>query len=410
MTVMRLRQASILLFTMSILSFFYASPAFSAAFQIYELGTPLVGRADVGQSVVTEDASSAYFNPAAMVVLPQSQFMLGSQLLLPYTNFAQNPHTTISGDNGGNAASLAPGLDFYYVYHYSKRLSLGLSFTSPYGGSLTYNDGWVGRYIVQTMQLYTLNLNPAIAYQVNDWFSVGAGVSIEYANLQETSALPLPVPPDGQVNVKLDNFSPGFNVGVLFLPTANTKIGLAYRSQITHHLRGRLTFLRLSATPNASTKMIMPHNLILSISQRLHPQWLVLAELGVANWASMQNTILQVDGYSAVTPRNWNNTYRIGLASQYQCLPTLLLQAGASFDSSPASSTYRLPDLPMDRQIRLGAGLIYALQKAVQLGLSYEYLNFGNANINNTSSNGTLRGSYSRNYANAVQISLNVEA
>ena len=33
------------------------------------------------------------------------------------------------------------------------------------------------------MVFYTLNLNPAIAYQVNNWLSIGGGIAIEYANL-----------------------------------------------------------------------------------------------------------------------------------------------------------------------------------------------------------------------------------
>ena len=89
--------------------------------------------------------------------------------------------------------------------------------------------------------------------------------------------------------------------------------------------------------------------------------------------------------------------------------PAFLVEAGASYDSSPTSSTHRLPDLPMDRQIRLGTGISYAATSAVKLGFSYEYINFGSANINNISSNGVLAGSYTHNYANVLQASINVD-
>ncbi len=403
-------------FRLSLLTTFITTTVFShaalaAAFQLYELGTPIIGTAGVGQAAVAEDASTAYFNPAGMALLKTSNVMVGSQLLLSYANFSRNTSaTTILGNNGGNAAGLTPGVDLYYAYSYSPNLKFGISLTSPYGGMLNYNDGWVGRFVVQGVTFYTLNLNPSIAYRINDKVSIGGGLSLEYMNLQETVALPIPITPlvDGQAKVNLDSWAPGFNLGVMFTPRESTKIGIAYRSKITHDLHGSTTFLRITSTPNTSSQMVMPQNIIMSLAQDIK-QFTLLGEVGWANWATMRDTTLTVDGFSAVTPRDWNNTYRIGLGGQYKINPLFLVQAGASFDSSPTNSSHRLPDLPMDRQVRLGIGLMYTLIKQVTLGASYEYMNLGHANINNFSSNGALVGSYSRNYANTMQISLNVE-
>lgn len=381
----------------------------AAAFQLYELGTPIIGSADVGQAAVTRDASIAYFNPAGMTQLKSSQFMIGSQLIFPNTHFSINNLNTISGDNGGNAGQLLPGAGFYYVYNATPKFKLGVSMTTPYGGSLTYDDGWVGRYIVQTMQFYTLNLNPAFAYQVNPWASIGAGFSVEYANLSETVALRILGFDDGKITIKTDNFAYGFNVGTLLTPTTTTKIGIAYRSRILHNLHGTTTFLRISSTPNTSTKMTMPQNVIVSLSQALTSRFTILGELAWANWASMKNTVVNIQSFSLTTPLDWNNTWRAGLGGQYQWSSKVALQAGASYDSSPTNTSYRMPDLPMDRQIRVGAGLLYSAVKAIKLGFSYEYINFGKANINNTSPAGTLSGSYPTNFANVVQASINVE-
>jgi long-subunit fatty acid transport protein len=62
----------------------------------------------------------------------------------------------------------------------------------------------------------------------------------------------------------------------------------------------------------------------------------------------------------------------------------------------------------MDRQIRVGAGFVYSVLKATDLGFSYEYVNMGRANINNNSAYGALVGSYSRNNMNVFQASVNV--
>ncbi len=365
--------------TSSISLYLFTQAAFPAAFQFYELGTPIIGTAGVGQAAIAEDASTSNFNPAGKTQLQESQFMLGSQVVFPYTHFSIGSQNTISGNNGGNAASLTPGADFYYIYSVTPTFKFGVSLTTPYAGVLNYNDGWVGRYIVQGTDFYTLNLNPAIAYNINHYVSIGAGVSIEYANLNQTVALPLLPAIDGQANVKASHFSPGFNLGVLFTPTENTKVGIAYRSQISH-----------------------------SLDQIVTPHFTLLGEVGWSNWSSMQNSVVKIDGYSTTTVLNWNNTYRLGLGGQYRATPAIILQAGIGYDSSPTTSSRRTPDLPMDRQMRIGAGIIYAVMQAIKLGFSYEYINFGHANINNMSTNGMLGGAYSTNYANVFQASINV--
>jgi long-chain fatty acid transport protein len=391
-------------------SLFVSHSAFAAAFQFYELGTPIVGTADVGQAAVANDASTSYFNPAGMSQLNSTQFMIGSQVMLPYTDFSIGSQNTISGDSGGgNAASLTPGVDLYYVYNYSPKLKIGASFTAPYGGVLNYTNGWVGRYNVQNISFYALDLNPAISYSVNQWLALGLGATLEYANLNQTVAIPIPgTTIDGQADIKVSNFAPGYNLGVMLTPSQTTKLGLAYRSQIVHNLSGNTTFTRLAANPTTKTRMTMPQNIIISLDQALSDKFNLLGELGWANWASMHATTVNIAGYSATTTLNWNDTYRLGLGAQYKATSAMTLQAGVSYDSSPTKSSLRTPDLPMDRQIRVGAGVMYSVMQAIKLGFSYEYLNLGSAPINNTSAVGTLQGNYSRNYANVFQASINI--
>ncbi|MEO8400321.1 MAG: outer membrane protein transport protein [Gammaproteobacteria bacterium] len=386
-----------------------SSSIFAAAFQLYELGTPIIGTAAVGQAAVTNDASIAYFNPAGMSQLNSTQFMVGTQVVTPSIHFSIGGQNTISGGNGGNAGVLTPGGSVFYVYQFSPKLKLGASFTTPYAGELDYTNGWVGRYIVQSMTFYAIDLNPALSYSVNNWLALGVGATLEYASLNQTVALPITDLVDGQANIKTTDYAPGFNIGILLTPYETTKIGIAYRSRILHDLKGNTTFLRISATPATSTKMTMPHNIIISLDQAITNRFDILGELGWSNWSSMQSAVVNIAGFTATTKLNWNNTYRIGLGAKFLATPTVTFQGGASYDSSPTKITLRTPDLPMDKQIRLAAGLMYSASKAIKLGFSYEYFNLGNAPINNTSSLGTLQGHYGKNYMNIVQASVNVD-
>jgi long-chain fatty acid transport protein len=387
----------------------YSQLSYSAAFQFYELATAANGTAAVGQAAIADNASIAYYNPAGMALLNSTQLLIGTQIALPYTNFSTNSANTIRGTNGANAGELAPGGDIFFVYNLSPKFKLGLSMTTPYAGALNYETHWVGRYFIQQMTFYTINLNPSVAYKINDWVSVGAGLSIEYANLFQSVAIPVTTLIDGQLTLKTDNFAPGGNVGIIFTPKPETTIGVAFRSQIVHNLSGRTTFNNLSITPSVTTNMVMPANVIGSLAQKVSKDFTVLGELGWSNWSSMKNTAVSIRSLSFSTPQNWKNTYRVGIGGRYQATPKVLWMLGTSYDSSPTTTSRRTPNLPMDRQIRAGTGVEYSTSNGVKVGFSYEYINFGNAAINNTASTGVLAGSYSRNYANIVQGSINVE-
>ncbi len=398
------------LYALAVGTLLSSSLAHAAAFQLYEVGAPINGTATVGQAAETKDASIAYYNPAGMTHIQGTQFLLGAQNTLQYTNFSPNASTTIAGSNGANAGGLLPGLGAFFVYGATPSLKLGLSLTTPYGGALSYQNHWVGRYNVQQMMFYTVNLNPSIAYQINRWASVGAGISVEYANLYQTVAIPVSASPpfDGQATLKLDSAAPGANLGMLFTPSPNTNIGIAYRTQIIHNLRGNTNFANIATTPSTTSRMVMPSNIIASITQNVSPKATLLGEVGWANWSSMRNMVITIQGITADIPQDWSNTYRLGVGGQYKATPDFLLQAGVSYDSSPTSSSKRLPVLPMDRQIRVGLGIEYAMVRAATLGLSYEYINLGSAPINNTNAIGTLSGNYSRNYTNVFQASVNI--
>lgn len=402
------------LLTLSILtSLCISTSVFAAAYQLYEVGAPINGTAAVGQAALADDdASTAYFNPAGMALLPNSEFMLAGQMLLPYINFRANNLNTISGGNGGNAGLLTPGMSMFFVYNQSPCLKFGLALVSPYGGALNYTDGWTGRYDIQDVMFYTINLNPSMAFRFTDWMSVGIGFSVEYMNLMQTVALPNPDDPDldGQINIKVSNTRPGFNAGLLFTPMDGMKIGIAYRSQILHRLGGDLTFYRLANNPGINIRMNMPSTVTLSYAQEIYCYGKFLAELGWADWSSMRNSVVNLAGFTFSTPLHWNNTYRYGIGGQLNVNPILKVQAGFSYDSSPTKTSRRLPELPMDRQIRIGTGLLLDVAPNLQLATSYEYINMGSAPIRNTSRFvGTLSGRYVRNYVNAVQFSLNAK-
>jgi long-chain fatty acid transport protein len=132
-----------------------------------------------------------------------------------------------------------PGGSSFYVHSLSKNWKLGIALNSYIGGVLDYGNDWAGRYYVQKTVMITMNFNPAVAYRVSDWLSIGGGLDVMYGYLKTQVAInnALDDPflgdyPDGQMTVTSNAVGVGGNVGILLEPLKGTRIGLTYRSPI----------------------------------------------------------------------------------------------------------------------------------------------------------------------------------
>ena len=64
--------------------------------------------------------------------------------------------------------------------------------------------------------------------------------------------------------------------------------------------------------------------------------------------------------------------------------------------------------MPFDRAFRYGLGLQYSWSEDVTVGVAYEFLDAGSAELKNSGSRltGTIRGHYSTNYIHFVAMNL----
>ena len=121
---------------------------------------------------------------------------------------------------------------------------IGIGVNAPFGLVTEYDSDWVGRFQGIKSDLKTININPTIAYKVNDAFSVGFGVNYQKFDAELTQ---IAVQHSDQlgtgVRAKLEADDDGFgwNAGVLFQAGPATRIGFSYRSAIDYTLEGDVT-------------------------------------------------------------------------------------------------------------------------------------------------------------------------
>ncbi|MDJ0707385.1 MAG: outer membrane protein transport protein [Leptolyngbyaceae cyanobacterium MO_188.B28] len=374
-----------------------------------------------------DDASAVFYNPAALMRLEGSQIFIRQDLTINRPKFKDNgselfPGVPLSGgDASGSAEVLVPS--FSASYRISEDVAIGASIDAPFGLATLYSDDWPGRYQAIETRLSTININPAIAANVTDDLAVGIGVNLQYADAVLTNAIdfgslialggapPVPQQLDGQLKLQGDDWSWGWNAGILYEPTDTTRIGLAYRSAISHDLSGPADFTVPEAAAGlsvatggaftdteASARLDFPDILSFGVYQQLTPQLAMTGQVDWQNWSRFSDLSVDFDNPAqpdTTEPQNWHDTFRFAVGAIYQPSNQWTIRAGVAYDPSPVEDAFLNPRIPSSDSIGLDLGATY--RPTNNLGLTARWYNvfFTDREIERTVPNaGTLAGEY----------------
>lgn len=418
--------------------------AYASGFALIEMNANGQGNAYAGAAAYTPNASTVFFNPAGMMSLEGEQISIASHIIDPTSDF-ENKGSSLSSDVGGGPISgeeddggesaFVP--NFYWVKPLDDKTSFGLGVNSPFGLKTEYDDDWVGRYHAILSDLKTVNFNPSIGYRVSDKVAIGGGISVMLADVELSSALdiasvcaaftvpgcgaPGSLSSDGLGELEGDNFDDiglGFNVGLTYMVSNMTTIGVAYRSQVDIDvdgdadfttpdlgagLNGFLAVSGLFADTGLGAKVTLPASLSVSVAHRVD-KFTWLADATWTGWSSFDELRIEYDNPSqpdTVTTENWDDSWRYSVGFDYQATDTLVLRAGLALDETPIpSSERRTPRIPGDDRTWVSLGLTYVASDTVSLDVGYSHLFIDDIDIDNTlesavpTVNATLTGEY----------------
>jgi long-chain fatty acid transport protein len=393
-----------------------------AGLALYETGAPDLGTASAGRAAMAADASTAAANPAGMTLLDRSQLLAASGALLPFTNFDVAPETTTAGGGGGNSGVFFPIGGFFYVHKLSERLRLGVAVDSNFGLSGDPGKRWVGRYYLTYESIITGTVNPSIAYQVNEWLSVGAGFSFSVARLKFQSKINK-IRNVSDAGLALESWDEAFggNFGILLKPLDKLRVGLTYQSPVDYkfgfraHLTnlGRvLSFLRRRiGGVKTNIPMEVPQQVMMSALYEVTPKFSLMGNVGWQNWSAFSEFPIGISARkqrSVEVNLNFSDTYQLAIGQQLRFGEKWLWSAGFAYDSSPVSKANRPATLPLDRQLRYGTGIQYEINRNVTAGAAWEFMDAGPGPYRTRRGPlaGTLQGHFPTNYLNFVGVNL----
>ena len=370
----------------------------AAGFALIEQSGSGMGNAYAGGSAVAEDASTIYFNPAGMTYIEGTQAAGVLHLINPNAEFnnkgsvAANGGRPLGGE-GPDAGDLAFVPNFYFMTEISPSIKLGIGLNAPFGLKTEYDDKWLGRFQADKSEVKTININPSIAFKVNDQLSLGFGVSAMRAEATLTRAVNFGPFGEGSAKVKGNDWGFGFNLGAIYQATADTRIGVAYRSKIEQHLDGSVKFSRpaglpapfVAGTPNGgvTANVTLPENFSVSAFSRVNDTWDLMGDVTWTRWSQFKELRIVRDNGATltVTPENWDNTLRYSIGLNYHYNDAIKLRAGLAYDEEAISDKFRTARIPGNDRKWLSLGAGWQVTPASKLDVGYSHLFISDAKI-----------------------------
>ena len=347
-----------------------------------------------------------FFNPAGLTRHNGHHVQIGSSYRAPTVRFKGESASTvlaspISGSSEqGDVADDALVPSAYVMTSLSKDWRAAMGINAPFGQRTAYDTDWIGRYHAGSSKLSTINVNPTLAWRIGPSLSIGAGIQVQYIETELTNAIDfgtigaatgvpgaVPAEQDGEASVEGDDWSLGYNLGLLWLPKPGTHIGVAYRSRIKHTLRGRARFrpdeAGIANVLTASTgqfvntdvnaKATLPATFSVGAYQEISTHWAMMGEIAWTSWSDFDEIRISFDNPDEpdnVTELALTDTFFAAVGVTWRPDNHLSVRGGFAYDQGATRDRFRTPRLPDSDRYWLSAGIGYAPNSWLDIGAS----------------------------------------
>lgn len=316
---------------------------------LYETTTSDIGLASAGMAARAQDASVLAANPAGLANVAGKSFT-GNLINL----YGDAQLDTRSGD-AGNVIGYVPMGSAFYSQQVNDKWTLGVGLYGNYGLGLGY-EGLVDKSYAQvdvpSAITQAVTIQPSASYRINDQWSVGAALGLQYAKYKVEANASLQTPEvNGNYSLTGSDEDVQVNgrVGVLYQLDPTTRLGLSYSSETEFEFD--------------NSNSIAPQQVIFSVYQELTDKLALMSNINWQDWSEYQTT-MNVET---------KDTYQVALGTQYKLNDKMVWNAGFAFDSSMYESQHN-GDLtvPTGNAYRIGTGFDYTIDPTSSISLAFE--------------------------------------
>ena len=338
----------------------FATQTYAAGFQLSEQSAIQMGRAMAGAGVVGDDLSAVHYNPAGMTLLSGTRMQATGTWVA--VNLDYESHDGSVTENGRLKGQIIPA--GFLTHQINDSLWAGLGLTVPYGMGTEYGEDWEGRERGTESMILTFDINPNLAWKVNDKLSVGGGISLQYAKAELGMGMgPM------QANVKGDSWAWGWNVGLMFQPVETVRLGLAYRSHIAHNAEGHTDVKGLqNLTSDMKVRIKTPDTVTLSATWEATDALRLSGTARWSKWSNFRTLDVQNLDFNGIpyakfanvpVENNWDDTWFFSVGADYKLNGQWTVRGGVAYDQGPVENQYRMAVIPDTDRVWFSGGASY---------------------------------------------------
>lgn len=377
------------------------SHAIAAAFNLNEHSASGLGRAFAGEGAVADNASVLARNPAAMSRFESMAVSVAATYVDPNIDIKGRENLTIPV--GGTAATLpksalnandiAPDAwvpASYFIQPLNDKWSWGLGLFTNYGLSTEFDKNYAAGIIGGETELTTFNINPNVAYKINEQWSLGVGLNAIYADAKlvrragVASMLSSQLQPStALVDLSGDTWDWGWNAGVMYQLNERHRWGLSYRSGTTLSFNGDYvgSTSNFNKVPGA-LDLELPAIAEFSGYDRLSERFAVHYSVQWTGWDVFKELKATSDqcrnGVCFQKDQDFSDSWRYAIGSTYYLDPQWTLRAGLALDRQAAHDVISIPDT---ERLWYSLGLTYQVNQNWSVDVGMAYLDGKNVNI-----------------------------
>jgi len=363
-----------------------ACAAFGSGFALFEAGAKAVAMGGAF-AATADDPSAIFYNVAGIAQLRRTEVLFGSTAITFQNQFKGDPNDLFTaGTQGGLYRAhtfMVPNA--YAVVPIGSNMTFGIGVFAPFGLRTNWRQPWIGRFVSSDANIKTVSVEPALAWQTSSGrFAIGGGPEYRRARVVLSRNSGAINPFTGRfVDVANSYLSSdwddkwGWNVGVLFKPSPEWRLGLSYRAPMTIAFKGTATVTQIPSgnaqfdavvatqlppTQPVTTSINFPHFAYLGVATSMIHNWDIEFDLVHNNWSrfkELQVNLLTTPAASFTRPQNWKNTFSYRLGANHPVSYDWDIRLGTVYDKNPEPVEVVSPLLPDADRIGASFGVGY---------------------------------------------------
>ncbi len=322
-----------------------------------------LGMADALVANPVEIGALAY-NPAAMSFHDGTNLVLGLTAVWPDSKATPEGESNRISDNPDSPIFVP---DMYLMGAVADNWTLGLAIIAPFGletnwsvGTFSEFSGPLAPFEPTKSLLEMFNLNPNIAYKINEHASFALG--LDYYRVMDATT-------DTQgVSLSGDGDDLGWNAAFMYVVN-RWSFGLSYQSRVTVKIDGEFDATQsFGFKVNSKSELDFPDILRLGVRYQASEKFAVEFDYDRTGWSTFDEIVvisagdvpaagISAGSVLAVTTNNWNDASSYHIGTTYQLMPATQLRLGYTLNQNPQPESYFSPRFPNARRHLFSVGL-----------------------------------------------------